>query len=78
MSSLTDGGTGDYEINILSAFSNNDYAPSFACGFEASANGRIVCYDGAFTTSVILIRTSLTTTNQDVPVITGSTHGDLA
>jgi len=78
LSSLTDIDTGRYQINISSVFGNNDYAPSFTCGFEQTAFGRIVCYDGAFTTSVILIRTSLTTTTEDIPVITGNTHGDLA
>ena len=77
--SLTDHGTGIYAVNMSSAFVNNDFAPSFTSGFESGANGRTVTFSSsAFTTTSFTIRTTLTTTDEDQTVITGSVHGDLA
>jgi hypothetical protein len=79
LSSITDNGTGAYGLTFANAFSNGNFSGSFTTGYTASANGRIITYAAAFTTTAIPdVRTTLGTTPEDHTQITGSVHGDLA
>ena len=79
LSSITDNGTGAYGLTFANAFSNGNFSGSFTTGYTASANGRIINYAAAFTTTAIPdVRTTLGTTPEDHTQIAGSVHGDLA
>ena len=79
LSSITDNGTGAYGLTFANAFSNGNFSGSFTTGYTASANGRIITYAAAFTTTTIPdVRTTLGNTPEDHTQIAGSVHGDLA
>jgi hypothetical protein len=81
LSSLTDNGTGDYDISVSSAFGNTNYQ-IVSCGTKDSGESlpRIVLYSGGTkTSSAINITVELDTgAHQDNDDIYVTHFGDLA
>jgi len=78
MSSISDEGTGDYQINYTSNMGNGNYAPSGM----GEADGKIVIddsdYSGNVTTSSLDVEAKTGGSNIDREIICTTIHGDLA
>ena len=78
VSSITDEGTGDYQLNYTNNMGNANYAPSGM----SEADGKVVIDDSNYsshvTTSSIDVEAKTGGTNIDREVICVTIHGDLA
>ena len=79
VTSCDDNGTGDYDINISSAFSNDDFSSTSGCQGDASNDNRGVCTDNN-STSEVFINTFVCSSGEvvDEDLIYYTAHGDLA
>ena len=80
VSSLTDNGTGDYDVNVSSSFTAVDYSINVSLYPSASWNQQPSIQNPANnTTSLFSIFSASTAgTKYDTQLVTASTHGDLA
>ena len=80
LSSLTDNGTGDYDVNLSSSFAAVDYSINVSGYPSASWNQIFTIQNPANnTTSLFSIFSASTAgTKYDTQLVTASTHGDLA
>ena len=79
VTSCDDNGTGDYDINISSAFSNDDFSSTSGCQGDASNDNRAVCTDNN-STSEVFINAFVCSSGEvvDEDLIYYTAHGDLA
>ena len=82
VSSLTDLGTGDYTVNINSAFGEADYGVTLAIGSGSATREKVgFLYQPSFTASAARILTGFTYSSpgaEDQSIVSIATHGDLA
>jgi hypothetical protein len=79
VTSCDDNGTGDYDINITSAFSNASFSSTSSCTGDSSNDNRGVCTNNSSTSEVYInafICTSGAVADEEMIHFTG--HGDLA
>ena len=80
LSSLTDNGSGDYDVNISSSFAAVDYSISVS-GYPSASWNQIFSIQNpaSNTTSIFSIFSASTAgTKYDTQLVTASAHGDLA
>jgi hypothetical protein len=80
VSSLTDNGIGDYDVNISSSFTAADYSINVSLYPSASWNQQPSIQNPANNTSGLfsIFSASTSGTKNDTQLLTASTHGDLA
>jgi len=82
VSSLDDNGTGNYDVNYTTVFSNNRYAAMITVSDKpGSHNDNIgIIVSGSIAAGSLRLYTyrSSTAAQNDLPVITQASHGDLA
>jgi hypothetical protein len=82
VSSLDDNGTGNYDVNYTTAFSNNRYGAMITVSDKpGSHNDNVgVIVSGSMAAGSLRLYTyrSSTAAQNDLPIITQSSHGDLA
>ena len=80
VSSLTDNGTGDYDVNVSSSFTAVDYSINVSLYPSASWNQQPSLQNPANNTSGLfsIFSASTSGTKNDTQLLTASTHGDLA
>lgn len=79
VASCDDNGTGDYDINISSAFTDDDFSSTSSCQGDGSNDNRGVCVNNN-SASEILINSFVCTSGSpsDETEIHFTGHGDLA
>ena len=79
LSSMTDSGTGDHEMNVSSALVNNDFSSTSSCRGDSSNDNRSICTLNSSTTNVN-VNTFISDDGSagDVAENHVTIHGDLA
>ena len=79
-SSLTDNGTGDYDINYTNSMNNNTYAVPAGCNGDGSGYNRAISINAVATGShdIITFITDTANIKADLDIITTAVFGDLA
>ena len=79
LSSMTDSGTGDHEMNVSSALVNDDFSSTSSCRGDSSNDNRSICTLNSSTTNVN-VNTFISDDGSvgDVAENHVTIHGDLA
>jgi len=79
VSSCVDDGTGDYTVNISSAYSNDDFSSTSSCKGDSNNKNRAACTDNNSSSQIYLNTFIPSSANLgDLDEIHFAGHGDLA